>query len=110
MYITAARYDELIPFEGVKMYVKTLQSCINHHKSIHPWRKVSESRVCQLMHVYYYNYCTTYIRRRQSVEEQYYLVLNTVMDITTAAMKKNIKRYNIMTLYWLHACFLSTKN
>ena len=48
MYITAARHDEVVPFEGVKMYVEKLQSCIKQHKcyinnnqnTTHPWRKV----------------------------------------------------------------------
>lgn len=56
MYITAARQDEVIPFEGVKKYVKKLESCIKQHKGYtnhqmqvsttvtapDPWRKVGE--------------------------------------------------------------------
>lgn len=51
MYITAGRRDEVVPFEGVKMYVEKLQSCINQHKAsisnnqntTHPRTKVGES-------------------------------------------------------------------
>lgn len=54
MYITAARHDDVIPFEGVQRYVKKLQDCIKQHKklangqmgvlynALH-WRKVGDS-------------------------------------------------------------------
>lgn len=31
MYITAARHDDVIPFEGVKKYVEKLQHCIKEY-------------------------------------------------------------------------------
>jgi hypothetical protein len=51
MYIAAATYDEIIPFEGVKMYVEKLRRYINQHKGSNNqspthlwrhWRKVGE--------------------------------------------------------------------
>lgn len=49
MYILAARHDDVIPFEGVQMYVQKLQGCTKQHNhfadeveqcSVSPLRKV----------------------------------------------------------------------
>ena len=59
MYVAAARYDEIIPFEGVKMYMEKLQRCINQYKGsiinsnpsiALPWRKVGKSYTIIIPH------------------------------------------------------------
>ena len=101
MYIAASRHDEVIPFEGVEKYVDKLQTCIKQHKdyanhqmntsNAHFWTKVGE---CWVLSAYcIYNMLYHNCRRQQLIEEQYYLILIVVMDITMAVTKKNIGRY-----------------